>query len=93
MFGLAVEHTIIHDVDLCSSSLGSNKLAHEMCVNISFFYFTIIGIIVIIVIIVQVNDLLETLGLTESAQRKGNFSLYSCFLNRLEFFAITVLPP
>jgi hypothetical protein len=48
---------------------------------------------VIIVIIVQVNALLETLDLMESAQRKGHFSLYNCFLNRLEFFAITVLPP
>ncbi len=37
----------------------------------------IIGIIGIIVIIVQVNALLETLDLTESAQRKGHFSLYN----------------
>jgi hypothetical protein len=41
---------------------------------------TIIGIIVIIVIIVQVNALLETLDLTESAQRKGHFSLYNCLI-------------
>ena len=45
-----------------------------------FFKFTIIGIIVIIVIIVQVNALLETLELTESAQRKGHFSLYNCLI-------------
>ncbi len=31
----------------------------------------------IIVVIVQVNALLETLDLTESAQSKGHFSLYS----------------
>ena len=36
MFGLAVEHAIIHGVDLCSSFLDI-KLAHEICVNISFF--------------------------------------------------------
>ena len=34
----------------------------------------------IIVIIVQVNALLETLELTESAQRKGHFSLYNCLI-------------
>ena len=34
----------------------------------------------IIVIIVQVNALLETLDLTESAQRKGHFSLYNCLI-------------
>ena len=45
-----------------------------------FFKFTIIGIIVIIVVIVQVNALLETLDLTESAQRKGHFSLYNCLV-------------
>ena len=37
MFGLAVEHAISHDVDLCSRFVGSNKLAQEICVNISFF--------------------------------------------------------
>jgi hypothetical protein len=35
---------------------------------------------VIIVVIVQVNALLETLDLTESAQRKGHFSLYTCLI-------------
>ncbi len=34
----------------------------------------------IIVIIVKVNALLETLDLTESAQRKGHFSLYNCLI-------------
>ncbi len=34
----------------------------------------------IIVIIVQVNALLETLNLTESAQRKGHFLLYNCLI-------------
>jgi hypothetical protein len=34
----------------------------------------------IIVIIVQVNALLETLDLTESAQHKGHFSLYNCLI-------------
>ncbi len=34
----------------------------------------------IIVIIVQVNALLEKLDLTESAQRKGHFSLYNCLI-------------
>ena len=34
----------------------------------------------IIVIIVQDNALLETLELTESAQRKGHFSLYNCLI-------------
>ena len=41
--------------------------------NISFFVVPIIGIIVIIAIIVQVNALLDTLELTDSAQRKGHF--------------------
>ena len=80
MFGLAVEHAISHGVDLCSSFLGSDKFANEICVNNSFFKFTIIGIIVIIVVIVQVDALLETLDLTESAQRKGHFSLYNCLV-------------
>ena len=34
----------------------------------------------IIVVIVQVNALLETLDLAESAQRKGHFSLYNCLV-------------
>ena len=34
----------------------------------------------IIVVIVQVNALLETLDLTESARRKGHFSLYNCLV-------------
>ncbi len=38
---------------------------------------TIIGVIVIILIIVQVNALLETLELTNSARRKGHFALYN----------------
>ncbi len=38
VFGLAVEHAIIHGVDLCSSFLVSIKLAHEICANISFFF-------------------------------------------------------
>jgi hypothetical protein len=41
---------------------------------------TIIGVIVIIVIIVQVNALLETLELTNSARRKGHFALYNCLV-------------
>jgi hypothetical protein len=80
MFGQAVKHDISCGVDLCSSFVDSNKLiklAHEICVNISFFKVTIIGIIGIIVIIMQVNAVLETLDLTESAQRKGHFSLYN----------------
>ena len=48
--------------------------------NISFFVVPIIGIIVIIAIIVQVNALLDTLELTDSAQRKGHFSLYNCLV-------------
>ncbi len=36
MFGLAVECTICHGVNLCLSFFGSIKLAHEICVNISF---------------------------------------------------------
>jgi hypothetical protein len=39
-----------------------------------------VGIIVIILIILQVNALLETLDLTDSAQRKGHFSLYNCLV-------------
>ena len=34
----------------------------------------------IIVVIVQVNALLETLDFTESAERKGHFSLYNCLV-------------
>jgi hypothetical protein len=40
-----------------------------------------IEIIIIVVIIVQVNALLETLDLTDSAQRKGHFSLYNCLVH------------
>jgi hypothetical protein len=49
-------------------------------VNISFFQVSIIGIIVSIVNILQVNALLETLDLTDSAQHKGHFSLYNCLV-------------
>ena len=48
--------------------------------NISFCFVLIIGVIVIIVIIVQVNALLDTLELTDSALRKGHFALYSCLV-------------
>ncbi len=45
--------------------------------NISFCFVSIIGVIVIIVIIVQVNALLDTLELTDSALHKGYFALYN----------------
>ena len=48
--------------------------------NISFFVVSIIGIIVIIVIFLQVNALLDTLELTDSARHKGHFSLYNCLV-------------
>ena len=48
--------------------------------NISFLHVAIIGIIVMIVFILQVNALLETLEWTDSAQRKGHFSLYNCLV-------------
>ena len=48
--------------------------------NISFFVVLIIGVIVIIVIIGQVNALLDTLELTDSALRKGHFALYNCLV-------------
>ncbi len=44
------------------------------------FLFPIIEVINIIVIILQVNALLETLELKESAQRKGHFALYNCLV-------------
>ncbi len=45
-----------------------------------FVVVTIIEVIVIIVIILQVNALLETLELKDSAQRKGHFALYNCLV-------------
>ena len=48
--------------------------------NISFLVVLIIGVIVIIVIIVQVNALPDTLELTDSALRKGHFTLYYCLV-------------
>ena len=48
--------------------------------NISFCFVLIIGVIVFIVIIVQVNALLDTLELTDSALRKGHFALYNCLV-------------
>ncbi len=46
-----------------------------------FFLVSIIeGFVIIIAIIVQVNALLETLELTDSAQRKGHFVLYNCLV-------------
>ena len=50
--------------------------------NISFCFVLIIGVIVIIVIIVQVNALVDTLELTDSALRKGHFkfTLYNCLV-------------
>ena len=48
--------------------------------NISFCFVLIIGVIVIIVIIVQVNALLDTLEMTDSALRKGHFTLYNCLV-------------
>ncbi len=44
-FGLAVEHAISHGVDLCSSFLGSNEFAHEICVNISFLNLLLLGLL------------------------------------------------
>ncbi len=70
VFGLAVEHQTCGRVDMGSSFIDRNK-------NISLFLVTIIWVIVIIVIIVQVNALLETLELTNSARRKGHFALYN----------------
>jgi hypothetical protein len=49
-------------------------------VNISFCFVLIIGVIVFIVIIVQVNALLDTLELTDSALGKGHFALYNCLV-------------
>ena len=57
--------------ELGSSFLDRSKLCQKNRVNISFLLFTIIGLIVIIVIFVQVNALLETLELTDSAWSKG----------------------
>ncbi len=75
-----MKHNISCGVDLCSSFIGSNKLTQQICVNISFFQVAIIWIIVIIVIILQVKALLETLDLTDSAQRKSHFSQYNCLV-------------
>ena len=77
VFGLAVKQDSSGGVDLCLSFIDSNKLWAEICPNISFFVVLIIGVIVIIVIIVQVNALLDTLELTDSALHKGQFSLYN----------------
>ena len=45
-----------------------------------FVVVTIIEVIVIIAIILQVNALLETLELKDSAQRKGHFALNNCLV-------------
>jgi hypothetical protein len=55
-----------------------------------FFHVNIIGVIVIIVIIVQVNALLKTLELTESAQRKGHFALYNGLVATLRTMVCSV---
>ncbi len=46
--------------------------------HVHFVALSIIEVIVIIVIILQVNALLETLELKDSAQRKGHFAIYNC---------------
>jgi hypothetical protein len=75
-----VKHDIRCGVDLCSSFLGSNKLAQKLFEHFIFYQIAIIEIIDNIVVIVQVNVLLETLVLTESAQHKGHFLLYNCLV-------------
>jgi hypothetical protein len=52
----------------------------ENCGHVLFVVFPIIEVIVIIVIILQVNALLETLELKDSAQRKGHFAPYNCLV-------------
>jgi hypothetical protein len=48
--------------------------------NFSFVSFAIIGVIEIIIIILQINALLATLELNDSAQRKDHFALYNCLV-------------
>ncbi len=76
--GLAVKHAFVCQADLCSSFLDSNELWHENRGHVLFVVLAIIEVTVIIVIILQVNALLETLELKDSAQRKGHFALYNC---------------
>ncbi len=74
--GLAVSTVLMWLVDLGSRhKSGSN---HSLSNYLSIFLdpFSIIRIIRFIHIMSQVNALLQTLELQESAQRKGHFSLF-----------------
>jgi hypothetical protein len=44
------------------------------------FFLLLLKVIVTVVIVLQVNALLETLELKDSAQCKGHFALYTCLV-------------
>ncbi len=77
---LAVKNCSVIHADQCSSFFGSSNHASEKYLYVSFVLFTIIEIIEIIEIILQVNALLATLKLTESAGNRGHFALYNCLV-------------
>ena len=52
----------------------------KMDVTIFFNWFCIIRIIHFMLVILQVDALLKTLELQESAQRKGHFALFNCLV-------------
>ena len=67
-------------VDLGSRSDGGSNHSISNYLNIFLVLFPIIRIIRLIHIMAQVDALLKTLELQESAQRKGRFSLFNCLV-------------
>ena len=67
-------------VDLGSRSDGGSNHSISNYLNIFLVLFPIIRIIRLIHIMAQVDALLKTLELQESAQRKGHFALFNCLV-------------
>ena len=66
-------------VDLGSRSDGSRNHSISNYLNIFLVLFSIIRIVRLIHIMAQVDALLKTLELQESAKRKGHFALFKLF--------------
>ena len=68
--GLAVNTAFLVHADQCSSFIGSNN----------HFCLLLLRLLKLLWLILQVNALLATLELRESAGRKGHFALYNCLV-------------
>ncbi len=78
--GLAVSTPNIGHVDLCSSLKGGSNLTRINRYKDIFTSFVLYALYILYSLFLQVNALLRTLELQESAQRKGNFALFNCLV-------------